>query len=120
MAEKKVTKVEKFNAIAKVLADAGVSTLSIRNEEVNVAEFIGNEVALIEKKASKATTKRVDNSEGIAKVREVLADGKAYTPTEIQALTGLVNTQKVASVLKAMGDSVKRETKGKKVTYKLA
>ena len=114
-----VTKVAKFNALAKVLTDNGLAKATIDGVEVDYTEFIAHEVELLEKKASKAT-KKVDNSANIELVKGVLADGQPHTPTEIQALTGLANTQKVASVLKAMGDAVKKDVKGKKVTYTLA
>ena len=114
-----VTKVAKFNALAKVLTDNGLAKAIIDGVEVDYTEFIAHEVELLEKKASKAT-KKVDNSANIELVKGVLADRQPHTPTEIQALTGLANTQKVASVLKAMGDAVKKDVKGKKVTYTLA
>lgn len=61
----------------------------------------------------------VDNTPYFEAVREALADG-GKTPTELVSLIGVANTQKVASIVKAMGDEVVRNTKGKKVTYELA
>jgi len=119
-----VTKVQALDAIAKALDEAGIATISVEVAEDNVvdlkpAEFLEYQIELIKNK--KATPKaKVDNTANIEVVRGILKETPDLTPTEICAKSGLANTQKVASVLKAMGDEVVKTTKGKKITYKLA
>lgn len=68
-------------------------------------------------KKSETKRKSVDNSPYFEKVEEALAEGEK-TPTELMNLIGAANTQKVASIVKAMPNVVKT-TKGKKVFYSL-
>lgn len=75
--------------------------------------------ASLAKKQSKKAS--VDNSGYYDNVRGALAEG-VKTPTEMVAILGVQNTQKVASIVKPLIDSgeVVKTTKGKKVTYALA
>lgn len=72
----------------------------------------------LEKKAS-SKKKTVDNSGYYNAIRNALADG-AMTPTDLAAIVGVANTQKVAAIVKTMGDEIVKDTKGKKITYRLA
>lgn len=113
----KVTKVMKFNKAIEVCPEV----VEIEGQSVNLKEFFEREIELIQKKASSPSKKRtVDNSAEMQIVREVLADGKVMSASEIALEGGLKSTPKATAVLKAMGDEIVREQKGKKVTFRLA
>lgn len=109
-----MTKREKFAAMADVLVEAGAP------EEL--VEFVGREVALLEKKASAPRTKtkgQVENEGLKTEVVEMLA-GKAMTATEVaDALK--VSVQKASALLRqlvASGEVSRTEAKGKvKATF---
>lgn len=113
----KITKVEKFQAIAKVLNEAGVELISVGLESFSPEEFCNHEIELIKSKAEKSKSKKVDNSVYFEKVEEALANG-SLTPTELMAKIGVPNTQKVAAIVNNM-NNVDRIVKGKKVFYSL-
>lgn len=113
----KLNKVTKFNAIKKALVDAGVEVITVDGIDFSATEFCDREIEIISNK--KSTKKRVDNSGYFEKVTDALSNG-AKTPTELMSLIGVENTQKVAAILKGMGDMVQKSTKGKKVFYSLA
>lgn len=126
MAEKKITKVQKFEAIAKVLEG---KELIVDGISFSVQEFCDHEVELIQKKAS---AKKVKVSDEALKMREdvlaTLADGKGRTVTEVikdtpaLASAGCV-PQKVTPVLsklvKEEGIVTVEKVKGKSI-YTLA
>ena len=114
----KLTKVEKFNAIANALVEVGVEELTVGNETFSVSEFCNHEVELIKTKAEKSREKKtVDNSSFYPLVEQALENG-ALTPTELMAKIGVPNTQKVASIVKGMSN-INKNVKGKKVFYSL-
>lgn len=114
----KLTKVEKFNAIANALVKVGVEELTVGNETFSVSEFCTHEVELITAKAEKSREKKaVDNSSFYPLVEQALENG-ALTPTELMAKIGVPNTQKVASIVKGMSN-INKTVKGKKVFYSL-
>lgn len=117
-----VSKTQAYEAIKNALAEVGVETISVEvgeeTVEFNAKEFLDYQVALIKNKKSTPKAK-VDNTENIEIVRKALADNPNVSATDLVALTGLPNTQKIVSVVKAMGDAVKTEKKGKKTTYSL-
>lgn len=93
--------------------------IAITTAEGEVKERLEALKVSLEKKATSKKSK-VDNSEYVEKMIEVLQGG-AKTPTELVALIGVANTQKVASVAKPLIDAgtVVKNTKGKNVTYAL-
>lgn len=103
--EKKITYVQ-----------ALVNAIAVVEDEETKARLVDLKASL-EKKATKK--KSVDNTGYFEDVREALADG-ALTPTELMNKIGVANTQKVSAIVKAMGEEIEKETKGKKVLYKLA
>lgn len=113
----KITKVEKFQAIVKILNEAGVESISVGSESFSPEEFCNHEIELIKSKAEKSKSKKVDNSVYFEKVEEALANG-SLTPTELMAKIGVPNTQKVAAIVNNMSN-VDRIVKGKKVFYSL-
>ena len=113
----KITKVEKFQAIAKILNESGVELISVGSESFSPEEFCKHEIELIQSKAEKSKSKRVDNSEYFEKVEQALANG-SLTPTELMVKVGVPNTQKIAAIVSNMSN-VDRTVKGKKVFYSL-
>ena len=101
--EKKMTYVQAIDNAIKVVEDEETRA---RLEDLKVS---------ITKRASAKT--KVDNSIYFEAVRTALADG-ALTPTELMAKAGIINTQKVAAIVKEMAD-VEKSNKGKKVLYSL-
>lgn len=99
-------------------AQALVNALEVVTDEETKSRLEDLKASL-EKKASAKKKKTVDNSGYFEAVTEALADG-SKTPTDLASIIGVANTQKVAAIVKAMGGSVKRDVKGKKVTYTLA
>lgn len=115
--EIKVTKVMKFTKAIEVCPEI----VEIEGQEINLKEFFSREIELIQKKASSPSKRKaVDNSAEMALVREALADGVKLSASEIALKAGLKSTPKATAVLKAMGDEILREQKGKKVTFCLA
>jgi len=78
MAEKKITKVQKFEAVAKALE--GMS-LEVDGEKFSVEKFCAHEVELIQKKASSKKTKVSDETIALMdKVRGALtSEGKTVS-----------------------------------------
>ena len=118
-----VTKTQGFNAIAKALKESGIATLEVEVDDKTLTfdpeEFLAYQVELIANKKSSPKAK-VDNTENIEIVRKALTENPGVTATDLVAITGLPNTQKVSAVIKAMGNAVKIEKNGKKTTYTLA
>ncbi len=84
MAEKKLTKVQKLNAIATQFAG---QSLTVDNITFDIAEFCEYEIALLQKKAENKKTKVSDESLALMeKLVAVLEDApKALTVAEIRA-----------------------------------
>ena len=111
MANEKITKRERFTEIIKVLEGA---------ERVDLANVIRHELELMDAKNAKRASQKVDNSGYFEMIEKALAGSNGMTPTELVAKVGLPNTQKLASIVKCMGNRIIRDAKGKKVIYKLA
>lgn len=90
---------------------------AVADEETR-ARLMDLKASLAKKQSKKAS---VDNSGYYDNVREALAEG-IKTPTEMVAILGVANTQKVSAIVKPLIESgeVVKTTKGKKVTYSLA
>lgn len=115
----KITKVDTFKAIKEAFLRRETDTLTIKGEQVSIIDFCNHEIELIQKKAS--SKKKTDNSAYQSKVIEILREG-GKTPSELVSLLDVINTQKVAGVCKPLIENgiIKKEIKGKKVTYFLA
>lgn len=111
MANEKITKRERFTEMVKVFTEVGRDDL---------ADAIRHELELMDAKNAKRASQKVDNSGYFEMIETALTGSKGMTPTELVAKVGLPNTQKLASVVKSMGNRITREAKGKKVIYKLA
>ena len=121
MAEKKMTKVEMFKEIRKVLTDT---------EQI---AFIDHQIELTEKKnASKSTKPTARQSENADLGKDILASmesGKAYTITEIMKITPSIaekpldecSPQRVTAIVSKLvtaAQLVRNEVKGKAYFHK--
>lgn len=115
MANKKMTKVEMFNAIKAVVAD---------NEDF--VAFIDHEIELLQKKSTnkKATKTQIEN-EGIKETILAVLTDEGATVTEIQSkddtLASLSN-QRVSALLRQLiaDEKAVKVVEGKKSLFKIA
>ena len=117
MAEKKITKKDRYN---ELLAIAEVA------ENEDLVAFISHEIELLEKKAAKSksgTSKtQKENEEVKAKLLEELAEvGKAVTISELQSVSDYAKTlsnQKISAMFRQLKDAkVIEKTTVKGKTY---
>lgn len=122
MAEKKLTKKDKYGMLLGVLNG---EVLSEENKTI-LEEFIGNEVALLERKASKVDSKKNEEHESLmGAIKVVLHNTEKMTCTEImKAINASEGTEyslpKISAMLTKMGDKGTNEvvkTMEKKVAY---
>ena len=102
MAEKKITKKEMFGMLLEIGEVANDETL---------VNFIKHEIELLDKKASKSSSKRTDANASLkAKLLEELTEiGKAVTISEFMKLSDTVaekelSNQKISSLFSQMKD----------------
>lgn len=116
MADIKMNKVAKFNALANMIAEDATF-----EDGMNVREFLAHEAEVTAKrnahKSSKPSKKQIENAELVERIKSILADSEnGMTTTEIsKALGGEYTPQKISALLhRADGINI---TKEKKVTY---
>lgn len=116
MADIKMNKVAKFNALANMIAEDATF-----EDGSDVREFLTHEAEVTAKrnahKSSKPTKKQIENAELVERIKSILADSEnGMTTTEIsKALGGEYTPQKISALLhRADGINI---TKEKKVTY---
>lgn len=115
-----MTKVAKFNAIAKALE--GVTL-----EGFDVQEFLSNEIAQVERrnarKSNKPSKTQRENAEIKERILTLLADNPdGLMAAEVAKELGLNSPQKASALLKQLKESgeVNREKTGKAVLFTLA
>lgn len=116
MADIKMNKVAKFNALVDMIAEGATF-----EDGSDVREFLTHEAEVTAKrnahKSSKPTKKQIENAELVERIKSILADSEnGMTTTEIsKALGGEYTPQKISALLhRADGINI---TKEKKVTY---
>jgi hypothetical protein len=116
MADIKMNKVAKFNALANMIAEDATF-----EDGSDVREFLTHEAEVTAKrnahKSSKPSKKQIENAELVERIKSILADSEnSMTTTEIsKALGGEYTPQKISALLhRADGINI---TKEKKVTY---
>lgn len=114
--EKKMTKVQSFNAIQAILNENG-------HDEFN--EFIAHEVELLSRKrtSSKPTKRQVENEGVKAQIAEILASAdEGLTCTQIMNELDVdgMSVSRVSALLRQMGDGVVKEMVKGKALFSLA
>lgn len=114
MADVKMTKVAKFNAIADLIpAD------TVFPDGSSVAEFLAHEAEITTKrnsrKSSKPSKKQAENATIADQMRELLADNERMTATEIAKALGLPSPQKVVGIVRTTTGIAR--VSDKRVTY---
>ena len=116
MADIKMNKVAKFNALADMIAED-----TTFEDGTNVREFLNKEADMVEQRnahrKSTLTKAQKANAELVERIKSILADSEnGMTTTEIsKALGGEYTPQKISALLhRADGINI---TKEKKVTY---
>ena len=126
---KKITKRDKFNALAAMLNDFDPThVIADGLTTSDLAEFISHEIDLLTKKnsADKKPTAKQEENKGIQQaILDGMADNRLYTITEIQKevaeCTELTNQRISAIVRQMVGVSVERiEDKRKAYFRKIA
>lgn len=116
MAEVKMTKVAKFNAIMDMVgADATFE------DGTTVAEFLNHEIEITNKrnarKSSKPSAKETANAEIAEKMVELLKENEKMTASEIAKALDLSSPQKVVGVVRNYAKDTITTEKDKRVTY---
>lgn len=114
MADVRMNKVAKFNALVDMIAEG-----TVFEDGSDVREFLTHEAEVTAKrnshKSSKPGKKQIENAEIAEKIKGVLAENGRMTATEIRDALGLSSTQKVSGVIKTSEGIT--ATKDKRVTY---
>lgn len=123
-----ITKVEKFDAIAKFLADKGITTLPIEGKgDFVVADFITAEIEQTNKrnarKSTSPTKTQKENAEIKTQILDTLANASdGMTASEVAKTLGLNSPQKASALLKQLidGGKVAKGKVGKATVFTLA
>lgn len=109
-----MTKVEKFNAIANMVAEDATF-----EDGTTVVEFLAHEAEMTAKrnsrKSGKPSKKQVENAETLEKIKGLLAENERMTATEIAKTLELSSPQKVVGIIRN-GEGVTTVSE-KRVTY---
>lgn len=121
-----ITKVEKFNAIAKALE--GTGTLSVEGKgDFNVAEFIVAEVAQVNKRNARKSTSPTKTQKENAGIKEQIVStlggsAEGMTASEVAKALGLNSPQKASALLRQLIEEgkVNKGKVGKAMVFTLA
>ena len=115
MANIKMNKVAKFNALADMIAED-----AIFEDGTNVREFLAHEAEVTAKrnahKSSKPTKKQTENAEVLEQIKSLLAENKRMTASEIAKALDLSSPQKVVGIVRTCTHGI-GTVKDKRVTY---
>lgn len=114
MADVRLNKVAKFNALVDMVAEDAVF-----EDGTNVREFLTHEAEVTAKrnahKSSKPTKKQTENAEVLEQIKSLLAENERMTASEIAKALNLSSPQKVVGIVRT-ADGV-YTVKDKRVTY---
>lgn len=113
MADIKMNKVAKFNALANMIAEDATF-----EDGSDVREFLTHEAEVTAKrnahKSSKPTKKQIENAEVLEQIKSLLVENKRMTASEIAKALDLSSPQKVTGIVRTADIST---VKDKRVTY---
>lgn len=114
MADIKMTKVAKFNALVDMIAED-----TTFEDGTNVREFLAHEADVTAKrnahKSSKPSKKQIENTEVLEQIKSLLTENERMTASEIAKALDLSSPQKVVGIVRtAEGITTVKE---KRVTY---
>lgn len=114
MANIKMNKVAKFNALADMIAEDATF-----EDGTNVREFLAHEAEVTVKrnahKSSKPSKKQIENAEVLEHIKSLLAENERMTASEIAKALDLSSPQKVVGIVRT-ADGIST-VKDKRVTY---
>lgn len=114
MADVKMNKVEKFNALVGMIAEGATF-----KDGTDIREFLAHEAEVTAKrnahKSSKPSKKQAENAETLEKIKSLLAENERMTASEIAKALDLSSPQKVVGIVRT-ADGVDT-VKDKRVTY---